>query len=72
MFFLCIVQGFGRTPMEQAGYQGLGIASTIFVAIVAGAATGGILNLPAMRNLKKNEHHDDDVYWETPEDFKHV
>lgn len=25
-----------------------------------------------MRRLKKDEHHDDDVYFNVPEDFKHI
>lgn len=65
-------QGFGRTAAEQAGYQALGIVSTIVVAVFFGLLTGILLNLPALRNLKKDEHHDDDVYWNVPEDFKHV
>lgn len=58
--------------MEQAGYQALAIVSTIIIAILSGAITGTILNLPALRNLKTNEHHDDDVFWETPDDFKNI
>lgn len=50
----------------------LGIVSTIIIAIIAGILTGIILNLPAVRNLQKEEHHDDEIYWNVPEDFKHV
>ncbi|XP_055310101.1 ammonium transporter Rh type A isoform X2 [Sitodiplosis mosellana] len=67
-----IVGGFGRTVAEQAGYQALGIVSTIIVAVIGGLITGMILNLPMMRNLKKEEHHDDDIYYNVPEDFKHI
>lgn len=66
------MKGFGRTSAEQAGFQALGIISTIGIAVVAGLITGVILNLPMMRNLKKDEHHDDDVYWNVPDDFKHI
>ncbi|XP_031637364.1 ammonium transporter Rh type A [Contarinia nasturtii] len=66
------VGGFGRTNMEQAGYQALGIISTILIALIFGALTGVVLNLPAMRNLKKDEHHDDDIFWNIPDDFKHI
>lgn len=58
--------------MEQAGYQAIGIVSTILIAITSGIITGFILNLPAMRSLKKDEHHDDNIYWNVPDDFKHV
>lgn len=66
------MQGYGRTSTEQAGYQAMGIISTILIAIISGVITGLILNLPMMRNLKKDEHHDDDIYWNVPDDFKHV
>lgn len=29
--------------------------------------TGCCLKLPGIRNLDKDEHHDDEVFWETPE-----
>lgn len=66
------VQGFGRSSAEQAGYQMLAIVSTIIIAIIFGLITGMILNLGAVRNLKKDEHHDDDIFWNVPEDFKHI
>lgn len=65
-------QGFGRTSAEQAGYQALAIASTILIAVIAGLITGLLLNLPMLRNLKKDEHHNDEIYWNVPEDFKDV
>lgn len=70
--FINVVQGFGRTALEQAGFQAMGIASTIVIAAIAGLVTGILLNLPMMRRLKKDEHHDDDVYWNVPEDFKQI
>lgn len=66
------IKGIGRTAAEQAGYQTAGIVSTIIVAVVGGLITGFILDLPSMRNLKKDEHHDDDIFWNVPDDFKHI
>lgn len=69
---VCVFQGYGRTAAEQAGYQALAIISTIVIAAVAGLITGLLLNLPMLRSLKKDEHHDDDIYWNVPEDFKQI
>lgn len=69
---MCPFQGYGRTAAEQAGFQALAITSTILIAAIAGILTGLLLKLPMLRNLKKDEHHDDDVYWNVPEDFKHI
>lgn len=66
------LQGLGRTSGMQATYQLIGIVSTVGIAIVGGTLTGIILNIQAMRQLKKDEHHDDDIYWNVPEDFKHI
>lgn len=68
--FVCFfvnAQGFGRTAAEQGGYQLMGIATTVLFAILAGILTGLCLNSPAMRNLKKDELHDDEVFWEIGE-----
>lgn len=48
---ICVMkkQGFGRTSAQQAGYQALGIVSTVFLAIVFGILTGLILELPSVR-----------------------
>lgn len=72
MWFFIFGQGFGRTANEQAGYQALAIVSTVVIAVISGLITGMILNIPAMRNLKKDEHHDDEVFWNVPDDFKNV
>lgn len=66
------MQGLGRTSRMQATYQLIGIVSTVAIAIVGGALTGIILNTRAMRQLEKDAHHDDDIYWNVPEDFKHI
>lgn len=66
------MQGLERTSAMQATYQLIGIVSTVAIAIVGGALTGMILNIRAMRQLKKDQHHDDDIYWNVPEDFKHI
>lgn len=71
-FSFSFTQGLGRTSGMQATYQLIGIASTVGIAIVGGTLTGIILNTRAMRQLAKDEHHDDDIYWNVPEDFKHI
>lgn len=63
---ILLFKGFGRSALEQGGYQLLGITTTIIFAIIAGTFTGLFLNSSAMRNLKKDEHHDDEVFWEVP------
>lgn len=65
-------KGFGRSATEQAGFQALGIVSTIVFALIGGFITGVILKLQGMRNLKKDEHHDDDIYWNVPDDYKNI
>lgn len=50
----------------------MGIVSTLLIAAIAGLITGMLLNLPMLRSLKKDEQHDDDIYWNVPEDFKHI
>lgn len=65
-------QGFGRSASEQAGFQLIGVATTIAFAVIGGLLTGAILNMPVMRNLDKDEQHDDEIYWEVPDDFKTV
>lgn len=72
ILYQCSLQGFGRSAAEQAGFQLLGIGSTIVFAVIAGCMTGAIMNMPLMRNLSKDEQHDDDVYWEVPDDYKTV
>lgn len=61
-----VVGGFGRSALQQGGYQLAAIGLTILIAIVSGAVTGLFLKSPSMRKLTKEEHHDDSTYWETP------
>lgn len=69
---VCLPQGFGRSASEQAGFQLIGVTTTIAFAVIGGLLTGAILNMPVMRNLDKDEQHDDEIYWEVPDDFKTV
>lgn len=63
-----ILGGYGRTAMQQGGYQALGIVITLLFAIVGGLVTGLLLRAPNMRKLAKDEHHLDQIYWEVPDD----
>lgn len=63
-------KGFGRAALEQGGYQLLGMASTVIFAIIAGVIVGIFMNSPAMRNLRKDEHHDDETFWSVAESDK--
>jgi len=62
-----VIGGFGRSSMQQGGYQMLAIVLTILIAIMAGALTGIVLKSPCIRKLEKDEHHDDSIHWETPD-----
>ncbi|XP_067646311.1 ammonium transporter Rh type B-B [Eurosta solidaginis] len=62
-----ILGGFERTASAQAGYQLVGIAVTLLVAIVGGILTGGVLKYTGVRKLQKDEHHQDELFWEVPE-----
>lgn len=61
-----ILGGYGRTALQQGGFQLLSIVLTILMAIISGALTGLLLRSPNMRQLEKEKHHDDEVYWEVP------
>uniref|UniRef100_A0A1L8DUL9 Putative ammonium transporter rhbg n=1 Tax=Nyssomyia neivai TaxID=330878 RepID=A0A1L8DUL9_9DIPT len=58
--------GYGRTAAQQAGYQLLGIASTLAIAIVGGLLTGVFLRSPSVRRIPKDKQHDDEDSWEVP------
>lgn len=60
------LQGYGRTAEAQAGYQLLGIASTVAFAIVGGLITGLFLRSPSVRKLEQDKLHDDEDAWEVP------
>lgn len=61
-----LLQGYGRTAETQAGYQLLGIGSTIAFAIVGGLITGLFLRSPSVRRLDQDKLHDDEDAWEVP------
>ncbi|XP_054677174.1 ammonium transporter Rh type A isoform X2 [Grus americana] len=54
------------TPGKQAAALG----STIGIALVGGALTGGILKLPFFGQASDQNCFDDSVYWEVPEEEK--
>ncbi|NXS67423.1 RHAG protein, partial [Pandion haliaetus] len=59
-------QGVRFTP----GMQAAALGSTIGIALVGGALTGGILKLPLMGQASDQNCFDDSVYWEVPEEEK--
>lgn len=62
--------GLGRTGLEQAGFQLIGLLITIGVALVTGAITGIILRLPVFEQLSEDvEMFDDEAQWVTPDDY---
>ncbi|XP_059619508.1 ammonium transporter Rh type B [Phlebotomus argentipes] len=58
--------GYGRSAVEQAGYQLLGILSTVAIAIVGGLLTGVFLRSPSVRIIPRDKQHDDEDSWEVP------
>ncbi|TDG53307.1 hypothetical protein AWZ03_000122 [Drosophila navojoa] len=61
-----IMGGLGRNASSQAGYQLFGIALTLIIATGGGILTGAALKYASFRNLKKDEQHQDEQYWEVP------
>ncbi|KXJ71167.1 ammonium transporter Rh type A-like [Aedes albopictus] len=61
-----VIGGYGRSAAMQGAYQLSAISLTVLIAIVGGLSTGLVLRSPMMRQLEKEEHHIDDVCWETP------
>ncbi|KAM9616711.1 ammonium transporter Rh type A isoform 1-T1 [Morphnus guianensis] len=59
-------QGVHFTP----GMQAAALGSTIGIALVGGALTGGILKLPFLGQASDQNCFDDSVYWEVPEEEK--
>ncbi|KFZ52932.1 Ammonium transporter Rh type A, partial [Antrostomus carolinensis] len=60
-------QGVHFSPSMQAAALG----STIGIALVGGALTGGILKLPFLGQVSDQNCFDDSVYWEVPEENLH-
>ncbi|XP_074676342.1 ammonium transporter Rh type A isoform X1 [Strix aluco] len=56
-------QGVLFTP----GMQAAALGSTIGIALVGGALTGGVLKLPFLGQASDENCFDDSVYWEVPE-----
>ncbi|NXV96680.1 RHAG protein, partial [Calonectris borealis] len=52
------------------GMQAAALGSTIGIALVGGALTGGILKLPFLGQASDQNCFDDSVYWEVPEEKK--
>ncbi|XP_075000987.1 ammonium transporter Rh type A [Calonectris borealis] len=50
------------------GMQAAALGSTIGIALVGGALTGGILKLPFLGQASDQNCFDDSVYWEVPEE----
>ncbi|XP_075160836.1 rhesus blood group-associated glycoprotein Rh50 [Haematobia irritans] len=65
-----IMGGYERSASTQAGYQLFGIAMTLLVAIVGGILAGLVLKYTSFRKLQKEEQHQDELYWEVPEERK--
>lgn len=65
-----VVDGQGRSGLEQAGFQLIGLVITIGVALVSGALTGLVLRLPIFEQLSEDiEMFDDEAQWVTPDDY---
>ncbi|XP_027758042.1 ammonium transporter Rh type A isoform X1 [Empidonax traillii] len=58
--------GVQLTPGKQAAALG----STLGIALVGGALTGGILKLPFLGQVSDQNCFDDSVFWEVPEEEK--
>ncbi|GAB0093007.1 ammonium transporter Rh type A [Sergentomyia squamirostris] len=58
--------GYGRSAAEQAGYQLLGILSTVVIAIAGGLIAGAFLRAPSVRKIPRDKQHDDEDSWEVP------
>ncbi|KAM9016600.1 ammonium transporter Rh type A [Ara ararauna] len=52
------------------GMQAAALGSTMGVALVGGALTGGILKLPFLGQVSDQNCFDDSVFWEVPEEKK--
>lgn len=61
-----VIGGFGRSAPKQGAYQLLAVLLTVLIAIVGGLLTGLVVRSPSVRQLEKEEHHNDEAYWETP------
>lgn len=62
-----IIGGYERSARAQAGFQLFGLFMTIIIAIVGGLIVGLVLRCTCFRKLQKEEQHQDELYWEVPE-----
>uniref|UniRef100_A0A1A9WLE9 Ammonium transporter AmtB-like domain-containing protein n=1 Tax=Glossina brevipalpis TaxID=37001 RepID=A0A1A9WLE9_9MUSC len=62
-----IIGGYERSARAQAGFQLFGLFMTIIIAIVGGLIIGSVLRCTCFRKLQKEEQHQDELYWEVPE-----
>lgn len=58
-----------RSAFAQVGYQALTLGVTVVIAVVGGALTGVILNLPVFADEIPVSYFNDHSHWETPSDF---
>lgn len=64
------VEGLGRTPLQQSGYQLAALGTTIAIALVGGVLTGLIMRIPIIEQVSEiEEMFDDEPHWRTPEDY---
>uniref|UniRef100_UPI0037E844AC ammonium transporter Rh type B n=1 Tax=Semicossyphus pulcher TaxID=241346 RepID=UPI0037E844AC len=56
----------GRTASAQGGYQALGLAVTLGIALLGGLIVGFILKLPVFGTPPDTICFEDSIYWEVP------
>ncbi|NWR56236.1 RHAG protein, partial [Bucorvus abyssinicus] len=61
---------YGYSSKWDPGKQAAALGSTVGIALVGGALTGGILKLPFLGQASDQNCFDDSVYWEVPEEEK--
>ncbi|XP_060905728.1 ammonium transporter Rh type B [Labrus mixtus] len=56
----------GQSASTQAGYQALGLAVTLGIALLGGALVGFVLKLPVFGAPSDTICYEDSIYWEVP------
>ncbi|CAK8682981.1 unnamed protein product [Clavelina lepadiformis] len=60
---------FSERPVDsQAGFQIVGVAVAVSIAMVSGCLTGLLLKLPFWDNLTTEEYYEDEVFWDCQEE----
>jgi len=60
----------GRSKELQAAFQAAGLFTSVFIAIIGGIITYGILKIPIICRVEKRDYFLDDPYWhEMPSDY---